>query len=215
MKRTNEPLNINTKTYWNGVYGDEHKRSEYGSAGTADVVSNAQYKMTDKTKRFSRAVVESKSGDKVIDFGCGVGNFTTLVKKTYPDCEVWGTDISDAVIEANKQEFPGIKYIHQYIGSQTEVPNNYFDLVFCGETIEHLEKPELAFQDAYKALKTGGKLIITTPLRDSIISNEHVWLFEKDDVEKFYLENGFKDVKFIDLPDMEHLFVIFGIGIKK
>lgn len=214
MKRTNEPYNVNNRTYWNGVYSDELKRAVYESAGTSEVVYNGDLKMVDTTKRFQRAVQEIKDGDKVLDIGCGVGNFTKLVKKTYSKCEIWGTDISDKVIEANQKEDPDIKYLYQHIGSQTELPDNYFDVVFCGETIEHLDSPEILFQDAQRVLKKGGKLIITTPNEDHIKSDEHVWFYERADVKKLYEDNGFKDIQMIDLPDIEHLFVIFGIGVK-
>lgn len=215
MKRTNEPYNVNNRTYWNGIYSDDNKRAEYAAAGTSSVVFHqGEYAAVDKTHRFERAVEEIKDGDKVADIGCGIGNFTKLLKKTHPKCEIWGTDISDKVIEANKKEDPDIKYFYQHIGHQTELPDNYFDVVFCGETIEHLDSPEILFQDAQRVLKKGGKLIITTPNEDHIKSNEHVWFYERADVKKLFEDNGFKDVQMVELPDIEHLFVIFGIGVK-
>ncbi len=215
MKRTSESYNINTRTYWNGVYGDEQQRKEYEASGTSKIIYNyGQFQAVDKTRRFERAVDEIKDGDKVLDIGCGVGNFTKLVKEKHPKCEIWGTDISDSIIKLDKLENPDIKYLAQTIGYQNQVPLRYFDIVFCGETIEHLDEPDILFQDAYKMLKTGGKLIITTPNKDHIKSEEHVWFFEKEDVERLFEYNGFKDVEFVKLPDLEHVFVMFGIGVK-
>ena len=215
MKRTSEPYNINNRTYWNGIYGDELKRAEYKAAGTSKMVYSGDLKMIDNTKRFETALNQIKDGDKVLDVGCGVGNFTKLVKKIYPNCEIWGTDISDVVIEANKKEDSDIKYFYQQIGHQTQLPDNYFDVIFCGETIEHLDNPQILFKDAYRMLKISGKLITTTPSDDHIKSNEHVWFFEQEDIIQFFKDNGFEKVKFISLPDMEYLFVIFAIGVKK
>ena len=217
MKKTNESYNVNTKTYWNGVYNNDLKRAEYAAAGTSRIVVNykGEFAAIDKTHRFSRGVQEVKDGDKVIDIGCGIGHFTKLVKKTHPKCEVWGVDISDVVIESNKVENPEIKYLYSHIGRQDGIPSDYFDVAFCGETIEHLDSPEILFQDAQRVLKKGGKLIITTPKEDHIKSVEHVWFFEEADVQKFYEDNGFEKVEFVSLPDTEHLFVIFGIGVKK
>lgn len=216
MKRTPEPYNLNTRTHWNGVYGDNLKIAEYKAAGTTRIsYDGGKTFALDKTHRFTRALEEVKDGDKIIDIGSGVGNFTKLVKKTYPGCEVWGTDISDVIIQTNIIDNPDITYLEQQIGNQKDVPNDYFDVVFCGETIEHLDQPELLFQDAYRVLKIGGKLIITTPNKDHIKSDEHVWFFEKEDVKKLYEDNGFEKVEFVELPDTEHLFVIFGIGVKQ
>ena len=99
MKRTLEPYNINTRTHWNGVYSDEAKRAEYAAAGTTKIsYDGGKAFALDKTHRFERAVEEIKNGEKIIDIGCGIGNFTRLVEKTYPKCEVWGIDISYLVI---------------------------------------------------------------------------------------------------------------------
>lgn len=215
MKKA-EAVNINTRTHWNGVYGDDKKRDEYEMAGTSSIAMTGDHHMVlDKTHRFTRAVQEVRSGDKVLDIGCGVGNFTRLAKDRFPECEVWGVDISDEVIEANKKKRQDITYLYQHIGDLDQVPADYFDLVFCGETIEHLDHPNMLFQDALRVLKQGGKLIVTTPNEDHIKSEEHVWYFEKSDIIKLYADNGFTDAEFVELPDTEHLFVLFAVGVKK
>lgn len=38
-----------------------------------------------------------------------------------------------------------------------------FDLVYCGEIIEHLTDPDHLLDEVYRVLKCGGLLIITTP----------------------------------------------------
>lgn len=207
MKRNN-PLNINTKTYWDSVYGTEEKRRGYADTGTDQAVHGMQ-----KTKRFERALQEVKADDRFLDIGCGVGVMTSLVKNTYPMCEVHGVDISQKAIDDNKKEHSGIEYKQGYIG-ELDYPLDYFDVVFSGETLEHLDDPSTLLKEAHSFLKTGGKLIITTPLQDAIQSEEHTWFFTQQDVEQLYLNNGFKRIEFVYLPDMEHLMVIFAIGHK-
>jgi 2-polyprenyl-3-methyl-5-hydroxy-6-metoxy-1,4-benzoquinol methylase len=213
MKRTSEPYNVNTRTYWNGIYGDDAKKKEYLLASYNQMYFRSDKNaMVDMTQRFKTAVKEVKDGDRALDMACGVGNFANMVKETYPDCEVWGTDISDAVIKANQKEYPNIKYLAKTVGEILE--KDYFDVIFCGEIIEHLDDPASLFKSAFQQLKKGGKLITTTPRGEHIHSMEHVWYFEKEDVEKLYTDNGFKDVRFPELPDTEHIYVIFGIGAK-
>jgi ubiquinone/menaquinone biosynthesis C-methylase UbiE len=137
-----------------------------------------------------------------------------LIRKEKQGCEIWGTDISNEIIEKNKKDKDGTKYFQGTIGYQDFLPSDYFDVVFSGEVIEHMDDPNLLFKEAYRILKKGGKLLITTPLVTSVDSPEHVWYFTKDDVKKLYLDNGFKNVTFKDLPDMEYLMVIFSIGVK-
>ncbi len=215
MKKTGN-LNINTKRYWNSIYGDEVARATYDAQGTDEGHLNTSHGVVSsvKTTRFTTALAEVKDGDTVLDMGCGVGTFTKLVKKTYPKCEVWGTDISDQAIEDNKKENPEIVYKHTYIGFQDKLPRNYFDVIFCGETIEHLDEPKEAFREALELLKPGGKFVITTPKEEHIRSEEHVWFYTQEDVENLYLSTGFDRVEFRYLDDLEHMLIIFGVGYK-
>lgn len=214
MKKAND-ININTKRYWNDIYGDEASRATYASQGTDHnhLETTRGIASSVKTTRFSTALNSVKEGDKVLDIGCGVGVFTQLVKNTYPSCEVTGVDISSSAIEANKLENPNIVYYQGYIG-RLNLPDDFYDVVFCGETIEHLDDPSVLFNEAYKTLKKGGKLVVTTPREEHIRSEEHTWYFTHEDVENLYLKAGFKEVKFEYLKDMEHLLIIFGVGTK-
>ena len=197
MQQTGNPQ-VNTKIYWNYIYTTPAKAKDYWS----------------KTHRFPLAVSYVKDGDKFIDLGCGVGIPGRTVKKERKGCEIWGVDISDEVIENNKKDDPDIHYFQGYIGNLGFLPINHFDVVFCGETIEHLDTPSDLFEEAFSILKPGGKLIITTPLKDHINSPEHMWIYTKEDVEKLYRDAGFSKVEFKDLSDTEHLVIIFAVGTK-
>lgn len=189
---------INTKTYWDQIYTTPSREQEYWS----------------RTFRFFTAVDYVHDGDKFLDIGCGVGVPCRLVQEKKKGCETWGVDISHKVIESNKTNAPETKWHQGYIGALTFLPREYFDVIFCGEVIEHLDRPEELFREAYSVLKKGGKLIITTPKEDHIISPEHVWEYEKSDIEKLFVDQGFNKLQFVDLPDMEHLTVFFAVGEK-
>lgn len=204
MRKTGHP-NLNSKRYWDELYRGGQKRAEYTQV-TAGANGNSQ--------RFATALKEIKDGDKVLDLGCGIGIFTSMVKETYPDCDVWGVDISQAAIDENQKLHKNINYRQGYIGSLDLVVEDSFDVVFAGEVLEHLDDPDFLFSDAHRALKPGGKLIITTPLEEAIQSEEHTWYFSKADVEQLYEDNGFAFERFVDLPDMEWALVIFAVGRK-
>lgn len=215
MQKTNNP-NINTRTYWNQVYGTPQKRAQYAAQGTDKPITtpDGMHHAAVKTNRFTKTLEYIKPYDAVLDIGCGVGVFTRLVKETYPMAEVWGTDISDQAIADNRKEHPDIQYRTARVGYQDGVPQDHFDVVFSGETLEHLDEPSDLFRDAYKALKKGGLFILTTPVEDRIRSEEHTWTFTHEDIEQLYQDNGFAWPAFVYLPNMEHLLVIYAVGRK-
>jgi 2-polyprenyl-3-methyl-5-hydroxy-6-metoxy-1,4-benzoquinol methylase len=75
-----------------------------------------------------------------------------------------------------------------------------FDLIWCSEVIEHLEKPDFALSELRRVTKPGGLLVLTTP-------NSYAWLF------RFIALFGLtperiqrKDhVQFFDLADIKRL----------
>lgn len=216
MKKTGN-LNINTKFYWDYAYNNStfedilEREANKTNKWAHNLVQGCGVR---PTKRFLTALNYVKDGDKVLDIGCGWGHFTEIVIDKYPFNEVWGVDISSAVIERNKEKNDGGIYYQQQVGHMDKVPDNYFDFVFSGETLEHLDDPNDLIKDANKALKVGGTFVLTTPQGKSIDSIEHIWYFEKDDIEKLYTDNGFSKPEFVELPDLEKVLVIFAIGKK-
>ena len=77
---------------------------------------------------------------RTIEFGCGNGLFSTIIKERF-NAETWGVDISNkAVAEASKV------MDHVFEGDAVEVlnelPEGYFDCLICNDILEHLADPE-------------------------------------------------------------------------
>ena len=197
MLRTDN-IQINVGTYWDGVYSDPERQKEYWG----------------KSERFIKALEYLKPKDKFLDIGCGVGTMCKMVEDKYPDVEIWGADISKKTMERNKTLYPKMKFFANRVGSLRDIPDNYFDVVFAGEILEHLDDPDQLFKDAYSKLKKGGIFIVTTPYKDAVHSQEHVWYFDNDDIENLYINNGYSEMHFEKLPNMEYLYVMFSWGVK-
>lgn len=203
MKKLQD-INPNTRWYWNNVYGGQENRDKY---------ERETWGMAGASKRLPTALEQVKSGEKVLDIGCGIGMFTEMVKDKYPECEVWGTDIADKTIQTNSEKRPDINYRSNVIGDTQKLPTD-FDFIFSGEVLEHLDEPIQLFKDAHSLLKEGGRFLISTPLENRIGSTEHVWSYTHEDIEKLFTESGFKKIRFIYLPDMEHMYLIMCEGVK-
>ena len=105
---------------------------------------------------------------KVLDIGCGHGWFGYRLVSDYGfRGELYGVDISPFNINLymKKITMEKINNIFPFAAYAEKLPfsNDSFDLAFATETLEHTASPQLFFQEAWRVLKPGGELIITTP----------------------------------------------------
>jgi len=93
---------------------------------------------------------------KVLDVGCGKGRFARVLGEHFPGAEIWGLDISTAMLRF----VPAA--IHATAGSMTELPfaAAAFDCVYATESLEHAVEIEKAVAEMCRVLKPGGKLVI-------------------------------------------------------
>ncbi len=92
--------------------------------------------------------------DRVLDVGCGDGNFSILLKDASNAKEVYGIEISEKGVESAKRN--GVKALQLDI-DEDDFPfeDDYFDAIFAGEVIEHLWDPDHLFDELYRTLRRG------------------------------------------------------------
>ena len=82
-----------------------------------------------------------KSGDKILDVGCGKGFLLYEISLLVPGVEIHGIDISGYALENAKEE---IKDRLQVCNAKAlPFPDNYFDLVFSITTLHNLHNYDL------------------------------------------------------------------------
>lgn len=96
------------------------------------------------------------SGKAVLDVGCGKGRFARVLAGRYPEAEIWGLDISPAMLKFVPPP------IHTQAGVMTALPfpEGRFDCVYATESLEHAVEIELAVSEMCRVLKPGGALVI-------------------------------------------------------
>ena len=104
-----------------------------------------------------------KPGMRVADLGCGVGMVTTLLAGLVgPAGEVVGLDFSGAQIAEARELLPpslsNVRFI-EASATNTGLPDEYFDLVYCRFLLIHLAEPEQALAEMHRLLKPNGILV--------------------------------------------------------
>jgi SAM-dependent methyltransferase len=101
---------------------------------------------------------------KILDIGCGSG-WLSLELQKYG--EVTGIDLSQKAIDDLKLKHTAIKWIAGDFCS-LELPNSYFDIVTCLETIAHVPEQMAFAVKIANIMQDDGLLLLTT-------QNEYIW----------------------------------------
>jgi SAM-dependent methyltransferase len=133
-------------------------RGIYGIA--PDQVQNRAYVSVQNRLRKSLDLIVKQHPKKVLDIGCGDGFFSQRIEEA-TGAYVSGLDISLEAIDIAREK--GIDARQCDLNEGICFDAESFDLVFCGEVIEHVFDPDLLLDEIWRILIPGGYLILSTP----------------------------------------------------
>lgn len=149
-----------------------------------------------------------KEGDTVLDVGFGLGYGMNIL--SIKAGAVHGVDIDKKVYDYCDRTIvgrnPKITKISLYDGYNLDYPDNFFDVVTCGDVIEHVEDYHRFIKELLRISKRG--IFLNTPNRRPEYTNEdgtpknywHLreWSFEEFD--EIIKKHGTPDWNFINGP---------------
>lgn len=172
--------------------------------------------------------LESGENIRVVDLGFGQGLLFEFLEKYPSNVEIFGVDIEESA-EKIKERFTRT---HIQIADlrKTGYTDEFFDVVFCLDTLEHFKSLREPIEEIKRILKPNGMLIISIPTETFIYKmarflvtgttsmetapcSPHYHMAK--DIEKFLAENGFLEVKNIHLPPLPFLSLFHIISLKK
>ena len=153
--------------------------------GHEDCVDEEALKNPIQRERIDKAVkFVGGPGLKVLDVGCSAGGISELIHNNGNEC--WGIDLPDVVARVPEERKKWFNVRHGDASRKPwaaiEVPvasttsgtlgmtkwssafdDAFFDVCFLGEIIEHFIDLEPPLTEAWRVLKPGGRLVLTTP----------------------------------------------------
>jgi ubiquinone/menaquinone biosynthesis C-methylase UbiE len=130
------------------------------------------------TKGFQRRLdmISNKvdlKGKKILDMGTGegvwLGEFTKFTSPKNIFASEYDSELVEELIDleslvVNQYRIP-VENIKNCAGENLDFPDNFFDIVFHNEVLEHVKDDEQTLAECLRVLKPGGKMVFFTPNR--------------------------------------------------
>jgi 2-polyprenyl-3-methyl-5-hydroxy-6-metoxy-1,4-benzoquinol methylase len=101
------------------------------------------------------------SPPRVLDVGCGEGRFTAeLARRGFP---VVGVDVAEEPLRRARAREPALEVRIVPAEGHWPLANASFDVVWAGETIEHVADTVGWLSEVHRVLRAGGRLLLSTP----------------------------------------------------
>lgn len=149
---------------------------------------------------------------KVLEVGCGEGNFGQIIKNIY-NAEVWGVDIQKSTKKILKNKLDYV-YIGDFNKVSIKLPNNYFDCIIFNDTLEHMENPWDTLIKCRKLLNVKGVIVASIPnfryinnlieilikgdyeyKNKGILDRTHLRFFTEKSIKRLFDESDYEIIK--------------------
>ncbi len=173
------------------IFRDEHAKSydEWYTTGIGSFIDLVE-------TNAALTLFAPPAGSKILDAGCGTGNFSIKLSKL--GCIVSGIDISPDMLNIARNKNKGelsVDYLEMDF-RKLDFPDASFDGVFSMAAFEFIEEAEKAYQELYRVLKPGGKLLIGTINKDGSWGKLYDKIAQEDE------NSVFSRAKFYNMDDL-------------
>jgi ubiquinone/menaquinone biosynthesis C-methylase UbiE len=147
-----------------GKQNDYVKALQKGKKTTTAYYLKSVHKKTEQQKFLEKLLGKFKSGKdlKIADIACGAGGLSFHLSKLKPfkTAGFQLVDYNKAAIDLARNTLKGKQFSFSLdsIYDMKNQKTNYFDLVFCWQTLSWLDEPEKALNELVRITKPGGKI---------------------------------------------------------
>jgi len=112
----------------------------------------------------------------VLDFGCGMGPLSYILYQK--GAKTHAVDVDNESLKAMKRFTKNMKIkIKRIAGESLPYPDNFFDLIFAFDVIEHVKNCEKSFIEMKRCLKKGGYIFLEITPYYALATGHHLYDF--------------------------------------
>jgi len=144
--------------------------------------------------------IKSRMTGRVLDIGATNATLHRELLQDCRGCQVFGLDV----------RFPAAAFPLFILADAQSLPfrDEVFDTIIAGELIEHLPVPRQFLSESYRVLRSGGRLLITTPNMKSYVNRvfkasfhtNHISLMDAEELLSYLRTSGLHVEDFFCLP---------------
>ena len=116
-----------------------------------------------RRRELVRAALGARSGDRILDVGCGPGFYVTeLAEVVGREGSVTGLDASADMLAVAARRAQGHDNVtfHQADATSLPVPDASFDRAVCVQVLEYVRDVPTALSQMHRALRPGGRVLV-------------------------------------------------------
>ena len=136
---------------------------------------------------------------RVLDLGCGAGDWSRRIAALNPWVEVVGIDAGEDFIAYAQSGTTNERVSFRVEDfAALSIPDGDFDCVYADNTLEHAFDVDLTLKEAHRVLRPGGLLVAAIPSdarNPTRVCDNHTWKTAPGDVRARLEEAGFVDVR--------------------
>lgn len=174
----------NTRRAYDRVYADPKLLAEY--------LGDARLRFYDEVAEHCEALRPRR----VLDLGCGSGEFLRVLHQRLELEVVVGVDHSASAIRRARETVPGGRFFARRISRLQ--PRAEYDLVVLMEVLEHLRRPQDALRVALNFCSDDGHVLVTVPDGDQDAWEGHVHFWNEPELQALLGEYGDASVRRIE-----------------
>jgi 2-polyprenyl-3-methyl-5-hydroxy-6-metoxy-1,4-benzoquinol methylase len=206
-----------SQDFYGKQYWEEHQSADLGQP---DIFTRSRTDLPERCLHWLETLLRYKLPPaSVLELGCAHGGFVYLLKQAGYSAE--GLELSPSIVDYAKKTFD----IPVYTGFVEDqgIPEGSLDMIVLMDVIEHLPHPKETMQHCLNLLKDDGVIIVQCPcyvegtshrqmletenkFLNMLIGDEHLFLFSKSSITRFFSELGIANIQFekamFDVYDM-------------
>jgi SAM-dependent methyltransferase len=146
--------------------------------------------------------VPVRSKGRLLDVGCGNGEYAAWIRDNMPGWEAEGTEVNEHAAEQARRSFQ--LTVHTGHLNELHLAPSQFDMISFWHSLEHVFSPAAAVREAHRLLRPDGALAIEVPNIDSWEARRagvswyhlavpvHLYHFSPTTLSRLVEQNGFQ-----------------------